>query len=157
MKKSIFIALTLVISFSISAYALDSQLPEIRNKFFQEAQELKAIAVNPKNVVLINSMWDSCLMTMSQLDAYFSMLGIYNAVTNEDAAREAADYIYRWLNEMKRINELNIKSLKSVLQLNEPNINTHMDRLLIYYIDLNSRIDTERKKVSLLSGIKKPK
>jgi len=96
-------------------------------------------------------------MTMSQLDAYFSMLGIYNAVTNEDAAREAADYIYRWLNEIKRINELNIKSLKSVLQLNEPNINTHMDRLRIYYTDLNSRIDIERKKISILSSVKKPK
>ncbi|MBM3255212.1 MAG: hypothetical protein FJZ08_02815 [Candidatus Omnitrophica bacterium] len=94
---------------------------------------------------------------MSQLDAYFSMLGIYNAVTNEDAAREAADYIYRWLNEIKRINELNIKSLKSVLQLNEPNINTHMDRLRIYYTDLNSRIDIERKKISILSSVKKPK
>ena len=157
MKKTIFVTLTLIAFLNLSVYALEPQLLEMRNRFFQEAQEIKALPVNSKNVVLVNSMWDSCLITMAQLDAYFSMLGIFNAVSKEPASRQAAAYLTSWLNEIKRINELNIRSLRSILQLSDPAINTHMDRLRIYYNDLNSRIDTELKKVSALTITLKPK
>jgi hypothetical protein len=151
MRKIIFITLLLVVILVFRAEAFESPLLDMRNRFFQESQEIKALPVNPKNVVLVNSIWDSCLMTMAQLDAYFSMLGIFNAVTKEDAGRGAVKYLTSWLNEIKRVNELNIKSLRGILQLNEPIINTHMDRLRIYYTDLNSRIDSELKKVSALT------
>jgi hypothetical protein len=157
MKKTIFVTLTLVAFLNLSAHAFESQLLEMRNRFFQEAQEIKTLPVNPKNVVLVNSMWDSCLITMAQLDAYFSMLGIFNAVSEESASRQAAAYLISWLNEIKRINELNIRSLRSILQLKDPIINTHMEKLRIYYSDLNNRIDTELKKVSALSITRKPK
>ena len=151
MRKIILAALIAFVLSAAGAYALEPQLLEMRNKFFQEAAELKSLPVTPKNVVVINSMWDTCLMTMTQLDAYFYMLGIFNSVNKEDTGREALDYLTSWLNEIKRVNELNIKSLRSILQLNDPTINTHMERLRIYYTDLNNRLDAELKKVSALT------
>ena len=152
MKKIIFLLLGIVFIFSSGVYALDTQLLEVRNKFFQETREIKALQATPKNVLVINGMCDSCLMTISQLDAYFSMLGIFNSVTKPDAVKDSSNYLSSWLGEIKKSNDINIRGLQGALQLKDPSVTLHMDRLRIYYADLNNRIDSELRKVSLFAA-----
>lgn len=150
MKKIIFIILISVIFLNFSIYALDTTLLDMRNKIFEESQELKSLLVNSKDIVLINSMWDSCIMAMSQLDAYFSMLGIFNTIKKEDLTEDAINYLTTWLDGIKKTNELNIKSLDAVTLILEPETKAHIVKLKDYFGKLNNQIDAELDKISLL-------
>lgn len=155
MKKNLALLVSAFVMLSILSspvFALDTQLLSVRNKFFQESQEIKQLKATPNNVLIINGMCDSCLITVSQLDAYFAMLGIFNSVTKPDSVREAGNYLYSWLNEIKRINDINIRSLQKPLQLKDPSVNLHLSRLTIYYADLNNQLDQEMRKVKLFSS-----
>jgi len=143
------IAFILIILFSLNAYALDTTLLDMRNKIFKESKEIKALLTRSKDVFLINSMWDSCVLTMAQLDAYFSMLGIFNTIRNDCLSPTAVDYLSDWLKEIKQSNDLNVKSLNSFMMTIEPETKGYVDALKDYYNDLNARIDKELNKLTL--------
>lgn len=151
MRKIIFIALLLAFSISLKAYGLDNSFLDIRNKFFEESKEIKSLLVSSKDAILISSMWDTCLLTMSGLDAYFHMLGIFNTIKERDLSEDAANYLARWLSEIKRNNELNINIIDSGSYSVEPDTKIHIERLKDYLSELNKRIDTELNKISILN------
>lgn len=150
MKKIFSIILALAVFLSFNALALDITLFDIRNKIFEESKEIKALLPDSKDVVLVSSMWDSCLIAITQLDAYFSMLGIFNTIKKEDLSKDSINYLSDWLNEIKRTDTLNIESLNSVPQPVELDTEVHIERLKDYFTDLNNRIDAELKKLSIL-------
>lgn len=149
MKRLSVIALILVVSMTLNAYAAGNTLLDMRGKILKESKEIKTLLTGSRDVYLINSMWDSCVLAMTQLDAYFSMLGIFNAIPKENTTQAAVDYLLSWLREIKKSNELNVKSLNSISDTIEPGTKTHLGILKAYFIELNSHIDAEINKVSL--------
>lgn len=150
MKKIFFMILTLIVLLTFSAYAQEATLLTLRNKAFKESKELKSLLIDSKDVILVNTLWDSCIMAMTQLDAYFSMVGIFNTIKKEDLKEDSVNYLINWLNEIKKTNELNIKSLNAISTTLEPKSKVHIERLKNYFSDLNNQINIESDKISLL-------
>lgn len=156
MKKAAFIISIFMLLMSFSVYALgvhaaDNSFLDIRNKFFEESKEIKALLPSSKDALLLSSMWDTCLLTMSELDAYFHMLGIFNTIKEKDLSEDAVNYLAKWLTEIKRNNELNIGILNSGSYSFEPGTRVHIEGLKSYLDELNKRIDTELDKISILN------
>lgn len=150
MEKTMVMVLALVAGLSFNAHAQATGLMDIRNKILTESQELKTILVDTKDIVLVSSLWDSCVLTISQLDAYFSQLGIFNTIKKEDVTSTAIDFLERWLNGIKNTNDVNIKSLYAVTQDIEPRTKLHLERLSGYFFDLNTEIEQELAKLTAL-------
>ena len=150
MKKNIFIILALLIFFNVNSYALETTLLDMRNKISAESRQIKALLLESKDIVLMSSMWDSCVLTMTQLDAYFFMVGIFNTIKKGDLKEDTVNYLTNWLNIIKNTNELNIKSLNTVTQILEPKTKVYKERLKNYFSELNKKIDSELGKISLL-------
>jgi hypothetical protein len=150
MKKTIFIILIFIIFLSFSVYALDATLLDMRNKIFEESKVIKSLLADSKDIILMNSMWDSCVMTMTQLDAYFSMVGLFNTIKRENLSEASIDYLISWLNDIKKTNELNLKSLNSISVILESKTKVYLEKLKRHFSDLNNRIDSELGKISLL-------
>ncbi|MCX5702234.1 MAG: hypothetical protein NTW64_04575 [Candidatus Omnitrophica bacterium] len=148
MRRLFFIVLALVFILNFSAYCLDTKLFDMRNKIFEESKKIKLLVGTSQDLVLINSMWDSCIMCMSQLDAYFSMLGVFNTIKKENLTEVAVDYLTNWLTEIKNTNELNIKSLDSVIVTMDPNTKPRMEKLKGYFKEVNNQINSELNKIS---------
>lgn len=158
MKKTIFVFLALGLFFSSYVYALDNSFVNIRSKFFEEAKEIKALLTTSKDAILLSSMWDSCLMTMRELDAYFHMLGIFNTIKQRDLNEDAVIFLSRWLSEIKANSELNIRILSESAYPTESQVAIHIARLKNHFGELNKKIDSELDKISLLKeAIKRKK
>lgn len=153
MKKIIFVVLVLVLVLSFNGYALDTGLLDMRGKIFQESKEIKTLLPSSKNALLVSSMWDSCLIAVSQLDAYFSMVGIFNTIKQKDWTEVSFNYLITWLKEIKTTNNLNIKSLNMDIAGLEPDVKRHIERLMNYFDDLNRRIDSDLAKISTLKKL----
>ena len=153
MKKIILLTLAAVVFTNGIVFAAGSKLMDIRNKFLVESQEIKGLLPQTKDVILVNSMWCSGAMTISQLDAYFSELGIFNTIKKKEIAGTAIDFLVNWLREIKETNDLNIQSLGSITQNIEPNTKLHLETLKGYYADLNGRIEKEFVKLNALRRV----
>ena len=150
MKKTMMMVLALVAGLSLSAHAQATGLMDIRNKVLKESQEIKALLANTKDVILVSSMVDSCILTTSQLDAYFSQLGIFNTIKKGDVTPAAINFLEQWLNNIKSTNDLNIKSLNAVTQNIQAKTKLHLERLTGYFTDLNTQIDQELAQLAAL-------
>ena len=127
-----------------------SELVVIRSKIFRQSEEIKPLLTGSRDVILISSMWDSCVVTMSQLDAYFFMIGIFNTIEEKDVTMQALDYLEKWLINIKNTNVVNIKSLSSVSYEVEPSISAHMRIMKDTLGELNQAIVRETKKIEIL-------
>lgn len=159
MKKTVLVLLMLLILLIPSVYAFESALVNIRNKIFTESQEIKTLLTETKDVILVNSIWDSCIMAVSQLDAYFSLVGIFNTIKKAEVTEQAIKYLTNWLKEIKNTNGANIKSLESMTITLNAKTKLHVERLKEYFKTVNNQIDADLAKISLLVkslGIKKP-
>ena len=151
MRKLAAIILVLALCFTINSYAVAAPtFLDMRNRIFQESKAIKALLTASKDVYLINNLWDSCVLVMSQLDSYFSMLGIFNTIKRENQTQAAVDYLIAWLQEIRSSNELNIKSLNSISDTIDAATKTHLDTLKEYFSELNGCINTELNKITLL-------
>lgn len=150
MKKTALIMLTLVIFFSFNAYGAEIPLQNMRNKIFNECREIQPLLANSKDIIIVNSMWSSAVMTVSQLDAYFSMVGILNAVKDKELVEDPAVYLIKWLNEVRKTSELNIRSLDSISYKVEPSTKAAIKKLRDYFNGLNGLIDNESARISVL-------
>lgn len=158
MKKAIFVLLALALLFGSYAYALDNSFVDIRSKIFEEAKEIKALLTTSKDAILLSSMWDSCLMAIRELDAYFHMLGIFNTIKKQDLSEDAVIFLARWLSEIKAGSELNIRILTESAYPTESQVAIHIARLKNYFGELNKKIDSELNIISLLKeSIKRKK
>ncbi len=150
MKKTTLIILIFGIFLNFNAYAAEIPLLDMRNKIFRECRAIQPLLKNSKDIIVVNSMWSSGIMTVSQLDAYFSMVGIFNTIKDKDLTEDPAAYLIKWLDEIKKTNELNIKSLDSIAYKVEPSTKVHIERLRGHFNGLNNLIDGESAKVAAL-------
>ena len=148
MYKKGLLVLLLSVGFISSASAIDFKIFDMRNKISEESKDIKGLLQKSKDPVFVTSMFDSCLITMTQLDAYFSMLGIFEAARNDEATGESVDFLISWLNVIKDTNSLNIKSLASMSTAKEQQTKVHAEKMKAYFGELNSRIDIELSKVA---------
>lgn len=152
MKKTMMMIFALVAGLSFNAYAQATGLMDVRNKVLKESQEIKALFLDTKDVILVSSMVDSCILTTSQLDAYFSQLGIFNTIKKDDVTPAAINFLEQWLNGIKNTNDLNTKSLNAVTQNIQAKTKLHLERLTGYFTDLNTQIDQELAKLAALKN-----
>jgi hypothetical protein len=151
MRRIIYFILVLAIVGNMNAYALDNTLLlDLRNKIFDESKEIKPLLADSRNIVLLNNMWDACIIAVSQLDAYFFMIGIFDEVTKDKWNEEAVNYLELWLVKIKNTDELNIKILGSLPPGLEAITQVHGEKLKNYFIDLNDAIDDGLKTISKL-------
>lgn len=150
MKKTLLIFLVLAVILNCSVYAADNALFTMRGKVFEESKKIKTLLGNSKDVILVSSMWDSCVILLTQLDAYFSMLGIFNAIKDKALTQDPINYISSWLKGIKDTNELNIKSLNEVAGVNDAATKPQIEVLKAYFKDTNDNISAELKKFEAL-------
>ena len=148
----VFFVLLIVMAFAVPAVqALDSyELVVMRSKIFRQSEEIKPLLAGSRDAVLISSMWDSCVVTMSQLDAYFFMIGIFNTIEEKDVTTQALDYLEKWLVNIKNTNDISIKSLSSVSYEFESSTGAHMSIMKDTLGELNQAIERETKKIGIL-------
>ena len=156
MKRLISIILLLVFSLTASAYAIDSKIIELRNKILEQSNQIKPLMNTSNDVVLLVSMFDSCLLVISQIDAYTYMLEIFNTIKNTQVDEKVFSYLGEWLLFMKRTSDLNIKSLDSVREPIEPNTKIQIARLRDYFNNLNKQIDGELSRFVRIRSLLKP-
>jgi len=150
MKKLTGIILALLIATSLNSFASDIPLMDMRNKIFEESKVMKKKLANSKDIILLNSMWDSCVIAINQLDAYFSLVGIFNTIKKENLTEASVGYLISWLNQTKQTNELNIKSLNSLASTLEARTKLYKTKLTNIFTELNSHITKELERLSLL-------
>ena len=153
MKKILCIIMAVVVFSSIisNCYALDTALFDMRNKLFDASKKISKTMQTSKDVVFLTTMFDSCLIATSQLDAYFSMLDIFNSIKKEDVTEVALNAINKWLLEVKASDSLNIKSLDSITtQAIEKTTKDYIGSLKSSFESLNNQIDVEISKIVLL-------
>jgi hypothetical protein len=151
MKKVIFFLMLSVFLFVNSVYAQESLLVGVRDKFMSISKEIKPLLSSTQDVIIMNSMWDSSIMAASQLDAYFSMAGVFNAVKPEDVTPTVLGYLLNWLEIIKKTNELNIKSLESLTTTLEPGTKTVMEKFKEILKESNLKVEVEIAKLSVLN------
>jgi hypothetical protein len=156
MKRILFVLLFTVFCLS-QAEAIDFRIFEMRNKIFDESKEIKTALLASKNSFVLVTMFDSCIQVTSQLDAYFYMLSLFNAIRRPDLTITHTDILLSWLTEIKRTNELCIQSLNSVSPPLEPRTLFHIKKVQKLFSDLNTLIDEELAKVSVISKTVKKK
>jgi hypothetical protein len=150
MKKIISITLTLLLLLNLNAYALDSLLVNLRDRILEESRQIRDLLKDSKDVIILNAMWNSCNVTITQLAAYFFMIGIFNTIEQEDLTEETIVYLEKWLSEIEKVNTVNIKNLKSFSRQVDSRGRIHVEKLKMLYNDLNTTINSELKKISLI-------
>ena len=148
MKKVIFLVLSLVLVWSFTAQALETTLIDVRNEILKNAQEMKTYFATSRDPVLLSSMWDSSVMAVSQLDAYFSMLGIFNTIKQENLEDASVSYLVKWLNQLKETTELNIKSLEAIKSTTDARSKVFALKLKDIFNNLKARITKELQRIA---------
>ena len=155
MKRAIFIALILSLFLCTSLYAMDSKIIELRNKIFEQSREIKPLIADSQDVVLLTGMFDSCLLIVSQIDAYTYMMGIFNTIEDASVNEKVFDYLTEWLVLMRSTNSVNLKSLDAVVEPIDRSTKIHIARLRDYFDNLNKRIDAELTKFVRIKSLMK--
>ncbi len=147
MKKIILFVLIPVLALNYAIAASGPTIMDMRNEIFSNSQEIKSHLKDSKDPILLNSMWDSSIMAVSQLDAYFYIVGIFNTIKEKDLSDASFNYLVDWLNQMKNTNELNIKSLNTAESTSAPETKIYILKLKSNFDELNRRIVKELQRV----------
>lgn len=150
MRRIAFIVAALLILSAASSYAFESKLLSVYNQFFEESKNIKALLSGTQDILMMNSLWDSCVITMTQLEGYFFMLSIFNTINEGQPQEPSLNYLSDWLNKIKKTDDLSIKSLDSFQPPADQNTQLHMSTLKVYYKKLNGEIDKEIENLSIL-------
>ncbi|MBU2102275.1 MAG: hypothetical protein ABH865_06015 [Candidatus Omnitrophota bacterium] len=135
---------------ALPAYPLGTTLLDIRNGIFEEAKQVQSLLNQSKDAGLVVSMWDTCIISVTQLNGYFYMLGIFEKIKTEDLSEEPINYLLSWLLEIRKTNDMNIKSLEQYAMPVEAKTKAQRERIRGYFVELNKRIDREITKIKLL-------
>ena len=152
MKKiiSIFLLFFVFMSFNSCALAAGATLFDIRNKIYEESKELRPLLDDPKDAILANNMWDTCIIVTTQLDAYFSMLGILNTVKDKNLTEVSVDYLIDWLNDTRTKNQTNIKALEDTSVARGKTTKKHMEKLKAHLEELDQLLEDELEKIYIV-------
>lgn len=146
MRKIVSVIMAILVLFSFTAYAAENPtLIEYRSKIFDESRAIKLLLSSTKrDMVFLSSMWDACIASMTQLDAYFGMVGVFNTIKKDEVTDRAVSYLIDWLNVIKSANEISIKNLEAISSRQlEDKTKSRLGRLVKYYTGLDKRLDTE--------------
>jgi hypothetical protein len=159
MKKVFFIFLLCLFIFSyLNAYAVvDNRLLDMRNKIYGTSIEVRGLLQTSKDVVLLIGMFDSCLMAVSQLDAYFSMLGIMESMKRSSPNQETYKFFSEWLKGIKNTNDQNVLTLSEATRVIDPVTQAKVERLKSDFVALNGLISNELTKFYVIDKADKGK
>jgi hypothetical protein len=147
MRKTIFAVMFLLVLLRVDCPAVDFKIFDARNKIFEESKKIQSMMGASKDALVLSSMFDACALASSQIDAYFSMLSIYNSIKKKDLNQQPVDSLISWLKEMKMTNEINVNNLSTVSDHLESGSKASLARLKSYFEELNKLISVELNKV----------
>jgi len=151
-KKIFTLFIILIIFFTNFSYSQVSKFSITRQKLINQSRILRQHLNDTQDVVLASSMWDACLLAVNQIDAYYAMIGIFNA--NQAAKnKEAVGYLISWLRRSKNANVSNLKNLANTSQATDEKTVEYMKKLYTYFSELNDYIDEELKKMKELENL----
>ncbi|MFH1478833.1 MAG: hypothetical protein ABIG92_03550 [Candidatus Omnitrophota bacterium] len=146
MKKIFIIMLVFSFIFGSISYGETIKIFEARNKIFNESNKIRSGLKDSKNILLMTSMWDTCLVAVKQVDAYFYMIRIFDTIDPKNIKEEAVISLENWLNNIKKTDIVNIDSLNGLMK-NEEALEAkaalYMTNLKEYFVELNKEIDME--------------
>ncbi len=148
--KKVFLAAVILIVLSFNAYAVDSPLRDIRNKIFMECRDIKPLMMDSSDIIVVNSMWSSGVLTVSQVDAYFYMIGILETTHDKSLTEAPLVYLTKWLKEIRNTNDLNLKSLNGITYEVAPKTKIHLEKFKGYFNELNDVVDRESMRIAML-------
>lgn len=132
------------------ANAIEFKVFEFRNKIYEETKAMRGMLSDTKDAPLLVSAMNSCIITLTQLDAYFHILGVFETIPRDALALQTTDFLTAWLDELKKTNALQIKSLSSLPSGILVNTKARLERVLQLYMDLNLQLDQESNKISFI-------
>lgn len=139
-----------------AGYCAENSVVSMRKRFLQESGNIKPLLKNSRDVVLLSTLWDSCFIVMTQLDAYVSMVGIIDTVKRQDLQESAVDYLVSWLGEVKNTNNAALASLNSVGSSLDQATIVVVKRMKGDFADLNKILEAETVRlIRLKEGIRK--
>jgi len=151
MKRAVIFSVLLSLFWVFNASALDFKVMDMRDQFVNQSQEIKALMIpKTKDGVLLTAMFDSCLLTATQLDAYFSMVSIFETLTEKDSGASAIKFITAWLDGIKNTGAVNISSLDSARPAEQKTME-QAKKLKIRFASLNKLVEDELRKFGALS------
>ena len=95
MKKKLLLTVMLLVFCTVTTYATDFRIFEVRNKLFQESKDMKELLPITKDQFAVLMLFNTATTVVSQIDAYFAMMGIFNAVRRQDLDKETVGYLSR--------------------------------------------------------------
>ncbi|MCM8782892.1 MAG: hypothetical protein NC909_00620 [Candidatus Omnitrophica bacterium] len=142
------IIVNLVLCFN--AYALDIKLLELREKLFLESSQIKQeIKPDTPDFVLLSGLFDSCIQVVTQIDAYFYMLGIFEFIRKEELNKSCFNFLLSWLEVMKKTNDLNLNNLKSTTAVEDKTKN-RIEKIRNYFMEIDKQISREKNRMNIL-------
>jgi len=160
MKKRvafISLAITLVLSFASYSTADESRIYELRNQLFAQSKELKAILPHTKDQYVVLTLFNSAVISINHIDAYFVMMGLFNAIRREDLNKETVGYLFNWLQEMKKANELNMRSLREFNTPVEKETLKNINKMKTIFGELDLILNKDIVRIGELLRVVKPK
>ena len=150
LRKTFVIMMGIAVFMHINAWGMEFKVFGFRNKIFEDTKAIRTLISTSKDGPVLIGVLNSSIITMTQLDAYFFMLGIFESKKTEEVSSASLDFLTAWLNEIKKSNELQLKSLTPMPEPTEPRTKAHLEKLKSDYIGLNEQLDNELNKVSFI-------
>ncbi len=152
MKKIILIVMLILAFMCSNVYAASLDIFNTRNKIFDESNKIKTTMFGEtKSVLIMMTMWDTCVVAIKQVDAYFYMVRIFETIKPEDVKEIAVVSLVDWLTNMKKTNGINIDSMQQMTSdeaLLDAATREHLNNLKAYFKELDNNIDAELKKIN---------
>ncbi|MCM8791980.1 MAG: hypothetical protein NC826_02375 [Candidatus Omnitrophica bacterium] len=153
MKRFIISAIVVInLFFYFNVYALDIKLLSLRDKIFLESNQIKQeIRPDTQDFVLLSALFDSCIQVVTQIDAYFYMLGIFEYIRKEDLNKSCFNFLLSWLDVMKKTNDINLKNLTTnTFAIIEDKTKSHIENIKTYFTELGKQIVHEKNRMNIL-------
>jgi hypothetical protein len=152
MKKAIIALVALAVFMSGGAFALQNSFMDMRGELFEESKKIKELLGKSKDTIALSSMWDTCLITISQIDAYFNMLALFNSVPEKYLTQESAGCLTKWMEEIRKTNDMNIKLLAETSSIVDEATKSRMQIMKDYFMRLNARIVSEIDNINAIKA-----
>ena len=142
---AVLLSVGMLLSSCVLSHAGQSKLMGFKEDVQGELVQIKAL-MTKKDPVLVSSMYDSCLIAMNQIDAYISMITIFNTIDEKAVKEEAVNPLIIWLGSMKKMNTINSNTLRDTSKARSPETKARMEKVKALFEKLNKEIDIETAK-----------
>lgn len=151
MKKALcFCVFIAVLLCTARSFGAELQMLRLRNALLEESKKIQMALADSPDPVLVISLWDTCVVTLTKINAYFYMVGIFEMVEDKDKTEQGVDFLLAWLKELQRTTQVNIRELNTPVEVSEEATTVARSRLSELLARLNTHLDEEIRKVSSL-------